>query len=149
MAKAKAKKKAPARKKATAKKSVAKKRTPAKRVVKKTAARKKVAKKPLRKSAPAKANVISISKPAEPKPDLLSLLNIDKPVAAPAPKAKIKLFGKKSAPETKAVETSVAAPVAGKAPEVKEAKSVKAPVAKASARKKTTGNPELAEKMTN
>ena len=147
MAKAKAKKKAPARKKAVAKKSVAKKRTPAKRVVKKTAAKKRVAKKPIRKSAPAKANVISISKPAEPKPDLLAALNLDKPVAAPAPKVKIKLFGKRSAPETKAFETSVAASVAEKAPEVKDVKSANTPAAKANARRKTTGNPELAEKI--
>ena len=147
MAKAKAKKKAPARKKAAAKKSVAKKRTPAKRVVKKTVAKKRVAKKPIRKSAPAKANVISISKPVEPKPDLLALLNLDKPAAKPAPKLKIKLFGKTSAPETKTVETSVAASVGEKAPEVKEVKSTKAPDPKANSRKKTTGNPELAEKI--
>jgi hypothetical protein len=86
MAKAKAKKKAPARKKAVAKKSVAKKRTPAKRVVKKAAARKTSAKK-----------------------------RVTKKIAAKAPDVK--------APVTKAPET------------------------KPSARKKMTGNPELAEKI--
>ena len=128
MAKAKAKTKAPARKKAVAKKSVAKKRTPAKRVVKKSAA--------------TKPNVISISKPAAPKPDLLTMLNLETRADADAPKGKIKLWGKKSEPvEAKIPEAVVAKPAEVKTP------ATKVPVSKASARKKTTGNPELAEKI--
>jgi hypothetical protein len=128
MAKAKAKKKAPARKKAVAKKSVAKKRTPAKRVVKKSAAK--------------KPNVISISKPAAPKPDLLTMTNLETRADAEAPKGKIKLWGKKSAPvDAKSPEAIVGKPAEVKAP------ASKALATKSSARKKTTGNPELAEKI--
>ena len=174
MAKAKAKKKAPVRKKAVATKSVAKKRPVAKRPVKKSAVKKSVAKKRVtKKSVTKKANVISINKPVQPKPDLLSLLNLDKPIAPSAPEPKFKLWGKKiaslSKPNTSITPTSpipsnvladkdLATDAAKKATsadvkpsetkkiEVKPAE-VKPAAFKASAHKKTTGNPELAEKI--
>ena len=169
MAKTKAKKKAPVRKKAVAKKSVAKKRPAAKRPAKKSAAKKSVAKKRITKKAVVKkADVISISKPLEPKPDLLTQLNLDKPLASPAPAPKLKLWGKKiasvSKPKTSDTPTSsipskvlpdkdLATDAAKKAsstdvkPSDTKKIEVKPAAGKASARKKTTGNPELAEKI--
>ena len=149
MAKKTAKKKAPARKKAVAKKSVAKKRTPAKRVVKKSATKKSSAKKRVtKKTAAKKANVISINKPAEPKPDLLALLNLDKPVAPSVPAPKLKLWGKKSAKAEAPTDLKKEEIKATEVKTVDTKTSAAKPVAvKASARKKTTGNPELAEKL--
>jgi hypothetical protein len=110
----------------------AKKKAPARKkaVAKKSASLKRTpVKRVVKKSAPAK-------------PEVLTMLNLETRAGAQAPKGKIKLWGKKSASvDAKTPEAIVAKPA-----DVKTSQT-KAPIAKAGARRKTTGNPELAEKI--
>jgi hypothetical protein len=120
MAKAKAKKKAPTRKKVVAKKSAPKKRTQTKRVVKKISAKRKPASKPARKAAAPKLNQVDSSRTILPTTSSSPANDSQKsPAVSEKPSESI---------TTKRV-------------------SAKPTDTKASARKKSTGNPELAEKI--
>jgi hypothetical protein len=167
MAKAKAKKKAPTRKKVVAKKSAPKKRTQTKRAVKKNSVKGKSASKPVRKAAAPKPPVVPISTSGASKPEILTLLDLDKSSVAPTAAPKFKVWGKKSALASKLnqvdssrtiLPTTSGSPASDsqKSPAAKENSlepiatkpvSAKPSDAKVSARKKSTGNPELAEKV--